>query len=340
METKVAFLDHYYHAKTKSGDFLREILNSNFQIDNYWINNDLKLDERIFSYEKLFFFQILPNFEDLKKIKNKNIVWAPMYDSPHYPFGYSWILWKIIKYFDIKVISFSKKITDQLKNKKINYISLKFHKRTVSQKINNKINIFFWNRGDIRISEWINSININEINKIYYLNLDKIYPEIIDKSLRKKFFVIKKNFLDHASFLRLLKKCEIFVSPRKKEGIGMAQVEALSMGKYLLGFRDATMEDYILNKKIGIFFDKNNFDILDINDVLNFKKYRLSFNEKGYKRYTKKKEKILNLYYIKKNKFKRNFFFELLVFIFYFYKTLIRRCVIIPFDFIIKKVFK
>jgi len=330
MVSKIGFIDHHYHIKTKSGDFLREVLYSNFKIDNYWVNSDLKFDEKIFNYEKLFFFQILPNFNILKKLKNKNIIWAPMYDSPHYPYGYSWILWKIIEYFDIKVISFSKKITNQIKDKNINYISLKFHKKTRYDKINKKINIFFWNRGDVRISDWINAIDINLINKIYYLNLDKIYPENIDKTLMEKFIIIKKKFLNRKSFLSLLRKCEIFISPRKKEGIGMAQVEALSMGKYLLGFRDATMTDYILNKKIGSFLDNNACNILEINNVLHFKKYRLLYNEKCYQQYNNSQIKILNLYKKKKIKFKSNIYFELLFFLFYFYKVLIRKFITIP----------
>jgi hypothetical protein len=263
MKSKIAFIDHHYHTKTKSGDFLRELLLLNFKIDNYWINSNLKFDDKIFAYEKLFFFQILPSFNDLKKLKNKKIIWAPMYDSPHYPYGYSWILWKIVEYFDIKAISFSKKITDQIKNKNINinYISLKFHKKNRYAKINNKINIFFWNRGDIKIADWIETVDLKKINKIYYLNLDKIQPEKIDSRIKEKFLIIKKKFLDQKSFFKLLMKSEIFVSPRKKEGIGMAQVEALSLGKYLLAFKESTMDDYILNKKIGIFFSGscNNF---------------------------------------------------------------------------------
>ena len=36
----------------------------------------------------------------------------------------------------------------------------------------------------------------------------------------------------------------------------MAQVEAISIGKYLIGTKDTTMEDYIVNKKIGQFIGK------------------------------------------------------------------------------------
>ena len=220
-------------------------------------------------------------------------------------------------------ISFSKKITDQIKKTDISYLDLKFYKKTKYQRLNKKINILFWNRGDVTINDWIDNVNINLINKIYYLNLDGINKQNIDISLKKKFFIIKKKFLYHKDFLELISKCEIFVCSRKKEGIGMAQVEALSQGKYLLGFRDGTMEDYIVDDKIGFFFDKNNF--LDIKNVLNFKNYRLNFNTKGYIKYQKNKKNILKLFKKNITEFKHSITFETLVLLFYLYKIFIRK---------------
>ena len=37
MKNTLAYVDHNYHIKTKSGDFLREIFKSKFKIKNYWI---------------------------------------------------------------------------------------------------------------------------------------------------------------------------------------------------------------------------------------------------------------------------------------------------------------
>ena len=36
MKKKIAFIDHNFHQKTRSGDFLREILKREFSIDDYW----------------------------------------------------------------------------------------------------------------------------------------------------------------------------------------------------------------------------------------------------------------------------------------------------------------
>ena len=104
MKKKIAYIDHYFHLKTKSGDFLREIFKKNHKITNYWIHHDMTFNNDIFAYKNIFFFQILPPIKILKKLKNKNIIWAPMYDSPHYPLGFSWLLWKIVKFYKIQIL--------------------------------------------------------------------------------------------------------------------------------------------------------------------------------------------------------------------------------------------
>ena len=94
---KLAYVDHKYHIKTRSGDFLRNIFKDNFLIKDFWIDKDLIFSKKLLLYENFFFFQILPPLKILEKIKNKNIMWAPMYDSPHHPIGFSPLLWKIIE---------------------------------------------------------------------------------------------------------------------------------------------------------------------------------------------------------------------------------------------------
>ena len=83
-------------------------------------------EKQLFSYKNIFFFQILPSTKILKRFKNKNIMWAPMYDSPHFPYGFSDHFWKIIKYYDIKVLCFSNRLKKQLIKHKINHLNLKY----------------------------------------------------------------------------------------------------------------------------------------------------------------------------------------------------------------------
>ena len=80
---KLAFVDHNYHKKTRSGDFLREIFSRDFIIEDFWwsLKDENNLIKDLKKYENIFFFQTLIPSYDLLKLKGKNLMWAPMYDN-------------------------------------------------------------------------------------------------------------------------------------------------------------------------------------------------------------------------------------------------------------------
>ena len=298
---KLAYVDHKYHIKTRSGDFLRDIFKNNFLIKDFWINKDQKFSKKLLLYENFFFFQILPPIKILEKIKNKNIMWAPMYDSPHHPIGFSPLLWKIINHYNIKVLSFSKSLTKQMIETKVNFIELKYYKKSTikKKKPQKKINIFFWYRQDIRIDDWIKLFNSSDVNKIDLFDLKNDEKATVPDEIKSKFKInyIRKNFLANNTFKKILNNNDVFISPRKKEGIGMAQVEAISQGKYIVGYNDSTMKEYIKNKKIGYIFPSPNK--IKLSYINKFFKYRLKNNEKSFYEWEKDKKKIL-LFFNKK----------------------------------------
>ena len=71
---KLAFVDHNYHKKTRSGDFLREIFSEDFIIEDFWwsLKEENNLIKDLKKYENIFFFQTLIPRYDLLKLKDKN----------------------------------------------------------------------------------------------------------------------------------------------------------------------------------------------------------------------------------------------------------------------------
>ena len=43
----LAFVDHSFHIKTRSGDFLRNIFKEKYIINDYWVDKNLKFDKKI-----------------------------------------------------------------------------------------------------------------------------------------------------------------------------------------------------------------------------------------------------------------------------------------------------
>jgi hypothetical protein len=300
---KLAFVDHSFHAKTRSGDFLRNIFKDKYIIRDIWVNRDLKFDKDIYKFDNIFFFQIFPPVEVLNKLKSKNLMWAPMYDSPHHPIGFSWILWKIVEHYRIKVLSFSKKLTLQISKYNIKYLDLKYFVKPSknNKKISNKLDVFFWYRGDIDFDDWSNVLNKKDVRKIIYFDTQSLNRKKLF-SKNKKIQYIHKSFANKKDFVNLIKKSDIFVCPRLKEGIGMANVESIALGKYLIANDEVTMSEYIINKKIGIFYNYSNTKKLDIKNVKNFKNYRYNYALNGFKTFEKNKKTIIKLFKeLKKN---------------------------------------
>lgn len=326
---KILFVDHEYHKKTKSSDFLRKILKKNFIINDCWVDKGLKFNRDIFRYDNIFFHQIFPPLKILKKLKNKNIIWSPMYDSPLHPTGYSWLLWQIVKFYNVKILSFSDAITKQISNKNIKYFNIRYFEKSKQIKIKNdkKIKIFFWDRNEIKLENWIQKFNLNSISKIFYLKIESIkFVGEIDQKIKKKIIYINKKFSkNNKNFRSLLKKADVFVCPRKKEGIGMAMIEALSYGKYIIANNDNTMCEYIKNKKIGLFIDDNIHQNRALDYVKKNYRYRLQHNTRGYNRYLKE-EKNINSFVLKnQNNFNKNLIFEIIIIFMYYFKIVFRK---------------
>ncbi len=316
MKKRLAFIDHNFHQKSRSADFLREIFKKFYIIDNFWwsLKDEYKLVEAVKDYDNFFFFQSLLPLDDMLFLRNKNVMWAPMYDNLSQSDNY----WKKIKYLNIKILSFSSPVKKLALRYECKYLSLKYSVRNIREKAlkKNKISIFFWFRNNIKFYDWIRKFNSNTINKIVFFNCpdpgrkhDKINEEDIKKF---NIHMIKKSFLPKKKYISLIKKCEVFICPRKQEGIGMSFLEAMSMGKYLISYNDASMSDYITNNKIGFLLDKNNSKKVNVNDVIKYKTYRNKIAKNMYINWTKSKSKIIKFFMVKNTNSKKNILKEFL----------------------------
>ena len=304
MEKKrLAYVDYWSHKYTKSGDFLREILSEEFEIVNFWWNpkEKIPLDE-INKFDYIFFFHVMFPHQLMKKLNGKKIMWAPMYDALNFRnFFFKSIFWKQISNLGIKVLKFSDKITDSIGSEEVESLKLNyFIKPNFSSKIvqNNKLNIFFWDRGRIRLDDWLHFFNENEINQIIYFprpdpGMTIVSNENIFKKKELTFKLINKKFLPKEEYLDIYEECNVFIAPRKKEGIGITIVEAISKGMFVVGFDDSTMNEYIPNNKIGFIFKKNTKEKINLNDILQNFTYRKKYAEISYNEWTDKKKKIL-----------------------------------------------
>ena len=320
VKKKLAFVDHNFHKKTRCADFLREIFSEHFIIDDYWwsLREETKLIKFLKNYENIFFFQTLIPSYDLLKLRNKNLMWAPMYDN----LPFDWKYWIKIKYTNIKILCFSNKVKLHADKLGCQNIGLKYFikpKEMVFKTPQKTLNIFFWYRNDLKLRDWIGLFDLNKINKIIYF--DSPDPgrksEEFDKITLDKYKIelIKISFLPHAEYIEYVKNCDVFISPRKQEGIGMSFLEAISMGKYIVSNDDSTMNEYIADKNIGFLINKKKKKSIDYNNIINSTNYRIQYAKNGYLQWLEQKKEITNFFLSNLTKRKKNWFTEILFFL-------------------------
>jgi len=82
------------------------------------------------------------------------------------------------------------------------------------------------------------------------------------------------------------------------------------MGKYIISNDDSTMNEYILDEKIGFLI--NNEKSINYNNIINHNNYRMLFAKDGYLKWKNKKNEILIIFEKKLVPVKKNLFIELL----------------------------
>ena len=119
-----------------------------------------------------------------------------------------------------------------------------------------------------------------------------------DDLIQKKKFNIKlmdKKYVPKSEYLSTFEKCNVFIAPRKKEGIGITIVEAISKGMFVVGYNDSTMNEYVSDKKVGFIFDENTTEKINTKDIIENYEHRKKYAELNYNKWNQNKKKIIPL---------------------------------------------
>ena len=313
MKPQVAFVDHSFHKKTHSFDFFRKILSDNVEIDDLW-DDHWKGGGRVKinilnRYQYIVFAQSINEYKDLKKIKGK-IIWLPMYDNETtsiYRLDRA-LYYKLLASIPIRVICFSEKVYKRFVTLGLDCLLVKYYLNPSGYK---KVSdyqskrIFLWDRGNISFQDAKNIIGKQKIGR-FILKID-YDPGLKNKMPSKKDIKqynleIIEGAIPKDKYLEILSRANIFICPRKKEGIGMSFLEAMAMGQLVIAHNDSTMNEYIESAKNGILID--NWD--DEIDLTNFNKMGIEARktcEQGYKNWQSSHDKIISfMLSSKKNK--------------------------------------
>ena len=208
---KLLFIDHECHRKTQSTDFLIDILRRSFEVTVHSYSNYYQTgSEAVMPTQDIAVVLEFPVSRRQFFFPGKRNVFVPMYDNE----WASYWQWKRIAWSGMGVISFCEAVTRHARRCGVrNILELKYFPplEGLPHEPGDPKRVFLWERGDI----------------------SRQVAEILFPPSEGYVFDVKgaKEFLPREEYLQRLAKCGIVIAPRRKEGIGMAFLEAMAMGK-------------------------------------------------------------------------------------------------------------
>ena len=235
----ILLIDHECHRKTKSADFFVDLLRLEHSVEVHYYEKHYSCkvpDEKVEWADVVVFWEFLPSRFRIG-IDGKPCVFVPMYDNE----WASYWQWKRIAWSGMGVVSFCGKVTEHARRCGVqNILDVRYfpHPADFPQNTGDPKRVFLWERGEIGTAV---------AKKLFPPEAGYVYD-------------VKgaDEFLDRNEYLERISKCGVVIAPRRKEGIGMAFLEAMAMGKCVVAHNDATMNEYIKDGENGILFDANN----------------------------------------------------------------------------------
>ena len=266
--SKIAYIDHSYHEKTKSTDFIPEILVSHgHEVDRFWDSSwnggDAVEFNDVEHYDAIVLFQLPPQWSGALHKLHPNITFIPMLDGLGYTRerqlgGVSY--WS--KFANIKILNFSKTVhyvcnAFGLESRYFQYFQPP-QSRLPAQR--QGLHGFFWARREDQIS--VNTI----LALIGDTKFDSLHihlapdpgapiPEAPSREICQKFTITTSNWFEKKEdFEAVLGRANVFFAPRLEEGIGQAMLEAFSRGQCVVAPDCGTMNEYIMHDANGLLY--------------------------------------------------------------------------------------
>jgi len=263
---KLLYVGPEHHLKTKSTEFLINLLNEHFEL-TVTTGFDFKPE----NFDVVLFFQSLPPYEVYKRCKKTVLV--PMYDAVR---TLSLTKWRL--YRPSKILCFCRAMHEKLSKLGFDTKYVKYFPQPLPQACEaTELSAFFWQRG-----EQINS----ELVKKLLPNVKLTLRELKDNKNNWK--------LNQEDYIKQLKGSNIFIAPRLYEGIGMAFLEAMARGMAVVAPDVPTMNEYIKDGINGYLYDIKNPKPINLENIDKVRQNALTSVQEGYKNWSIEKEFIIN----------------------------------------------
>lgn len=296
----IAYIDHSFHKKTLSTNFLFNLLKEKHSVTPYWDESwnggtPVKLND-LLHYDAIVCFQILPaSLTNIGK-RHPNITFVPMLDS----YGMTAYQGRDLRpafqnLYNIKILNFSKALHYFCQGTGLCSKYVQYWQKPVADPPAlqlSGLHGFFWCRRPSQIS-WTTIRKLIGKNRFdsFHLRLipDPGEPTPEPPSLEEQRYhniTISDGWLTNKhEYESILNAANIFFAPRVEEGIGQAMLEAFCRGQCVIAPDCGTMNEYIYPQYNGILYNYKYPEEIDFSDVKNICKNSIKSSIYGFSKW-------------------------------------------------------
>lgn len=279
---RIAYVDHSFHRKTLSTDFLPTILRRHGHVvDHFWDdswNNGAPVPWKdVQGYDVVIMFQAFCHIEHkYYRQLHPNVIFIPMLDQ----FGiWQGPLFNLTSFWEpfqgSKVLNFSNSLHGMVTGFGIRSHCVRYYQPSTGTPPESRSGLhgFFWLRREDQIPwDTVRKLVSNTHFDSLHIHLasdpgspNPKLPSAID--IERHNITTSTWFKDKSDFISVLGRANVFFAARMEEGIGQSFLEALARGQCVVAPNQGTMNEYIIPGVNGLLYDSHNPQPLDFSNA-------------------------------------------------------------------------
>lgn len=302
-KSRILYVGHSYHKKTSSTAFFIHLLQSRFDVeviwDESWQPDGVRTTARTINAHEpdyVIFFQLVISRRELRRIRCKRLIVVPMHDHvvPNQR------LWTTLSESGMRAINFCKATHEMFTRLRFDSIYAQYwpSPMRLQTPARGGIRIFFWPRvgeigwpllkvllGQFRPERIVMRTAPDPGQNPILPNLEEIAEyriELIDGWMEKQ------------RYIELLSACNLFMAPRRYEGIGQSFLEAMSMGLAVIAPDSPTMNEYIRHGRNGYLYSIEHPATVDFSNAAILREQAQHDVEAGYRQWQVQQNGLLD----------------------------------------------
>lgn len=279
MPTKPSLLlvGHSYHAQTGSSRFMQELLAERYAVsqlhDDSWRPGAAPLDAAAINAQqpdRVLFWQQLPARRELRRVRCRNLSWAPMHDG----IDYGSREWVRLVGSGLKVVNFSAVGQRYFSQLGYDCLPLRYFPQAgnlPAADFSQGLELFFWARREAIAWPLLKRLLGDQRPRRIVLRQapdpgeSPALPSA--EEIAEYRIELVQGWLEAADYAALLAGCNVFVAPRPSEGIGMAMLEAMARGMAVIAPDAPTMNEYLRHGDTGYLYPLGEPPLVDLADA-------------------------------------------------------------------------